>query len=224
MTNLDSILKSRNITLPTKVSLIKAVVFPVVMYGCESWTIKKSWVLKTWCFCTVVLEKTHESPSDCKEIKLVNPKGNQPWVLTGCWSWSANTLATWWKQPTHWKSLRCWRHLPKDWRQKEKGVTENEMVGWHHQLNRHESEQTPEDSEGQGSLANCSLWGHKELDTTVWLNNSVSCLRDTETSTRWKKLTAWRPDCSHDMSCHNSEDWPQGNGSKLTVELKINYT
>ena len=79
MTNLDSILKSRDITLPTKVCLVKAMVFPVVMYGCESWTIK----LKNWFFWTVVLEKTLESPLDCKEIQPVPPKGDQSWVFIG---------------------------------------------------------------------------------------------------------------------------------------------
>ena len=81
MTNLDSILKNRDITLPTKVHLIKAIVFPVVLYGCESWT-KESWALKNWCCWTVVLEKglQQDSPLDCKEIKPVNPKGNQSWL------------------------------------------------------------------------------------------------------------------------------------------------
>ena len=82
MINLDSILKSRDITLPTKVHLVMAMVFPVVMYGCESWTIKKA-EPKNWCFWTVVLEKTLESPLDCKEIQLVHAKGNQSWVLIG---------------------------------------------------------------------------------------------------------------------------------------------
>ena len=81
MTNIDCILKSRDITLPTKVHLVKAMFFPVVMYGCESWTIKR--VPKNWCSWTVLLEKTLESPLDCKEIKPVNPKGNQSWVFIG---------------------------------------------------------------------------------------------------------------------------------------------
>ena len=80
MTNLGSILKSRDITLPTKVRLVKAMVFPVVMYGCES---KESWVPKNWCFWTVVLVRTLESPLESKEIKPVNPKGNQPWIIIG---------------------------------------------------------------------------------------------------------------------------------------------
>jgi len=82
MTNLDSILKSIDITLPTKVCLVKAMVFPVVMYGCDSWDYK-GWVPKSWCFWTVVLEKTLESPFDCKEIKPVNPKGNEPRIFIG---------------------------------------------------------------------------------------------------------------------------------------------
>ena len=82
MINLDSILKSRDITLLTKVHLFKAMVFPVVMYGCESWTIKKA-ELKNWCFWTVVLEKILESPLDYKEIQPINPKGNQSWIFTG---------------------------------------------------------------------------------------------------------------------------------------------
>ena len=85
MTNLDSILKSRDITLSTKVSLVKVMVFSVVMYGCESWTVKKAecWVPKNWCFWTVVLEKTLESPLDCKESQPVHPKGDQSWVFIG---------------------------------------------------------------------------------------------------------------------------------------------
>ena len=81
MTNLESILQSRDITLLTNACLVKAMVFPVVMYGCENWTIKESWALKSWCFWTVVLEKTLESPLYCKEIKSVNTKGNQSWIF-----------------------------------------------------------------------------------------------------------------------------------------------
>ena len=116
MTNLDSILKSRDITLPTSnVHLVKTMVFPVVMYGCESWTIKKAEQSKNWCFWTVVLEKTLESPLDCKEIQPVHPKGNQSWMnihwKAWCWSWSSNTLATWCKELTHWKRPWCWERL-----------------------------------------------------------------------------------------------------------------
>ena len=94
MTNLDSILKSRGITLPTNVCLVKAMVFPVVMYGCETWT-KESWVPKNWCFWTVVLEKTLESPLDCKEIKSVNSKGNQFWTFIGRTDAETETPVLW---------------------------------------------------------------------------------------------------------------------------------
>ena len=100
MTNLDSILKSRNITFPTKVCLVKAMVFPVVMYGCElDW--EESWTLKNWCFWTVVLEKTPESPLDCKEIQPVHPKGDQPCVFFGRNDAKAETPVLW---PPHAKS------------------------------------------------------------------------------------------------------------------------
>ena len=106
MINLDSILKSRDITLPTKVHLVKVMVFPVVMYGCESWTIKKAELRKIDAF---ELEKTLESPLDCKEIQAEHPKGVH-WTE---WSWSSNsnTLATWCEEPTHWKSPWCWERL-----------------------------------------------------------------------------------------------------------------
>ena len=96
MTNLDRILKSRDITLSTKIRLVKAMVFPIVMYGCES--CKESWVPKNWCFWTVVLEKTLESPLDCKEIQPVHPKGDQSWVYhwkDWCWSWNSIFWLMW---------------------------------------------------------------------------------------------------------------------------------
>ena len=95
MTNLDSILKSRDITLPTKVHLVKAMVFPVVMYGCESWDYKESQALKNWCLWTMVLEKTLESPAYCKKIKPVHPKGNQSWIFTGRTDGDAETPILW---------------------------------------------------------------------------------------------------------------------------------
>jgi len=114
MTNLDSILKSRDITLPTKVHLVKAMVLPVVMYGCES-DYKESWALKNWCFWTVVLEKTLESPWDCKEIKPINPKGNQSWILIGRTDAEAETPIlrsdAWCKEQTHSKRPWCWERL-----------------------------------------------------------------------------------------------------------------
>ena len=151
MTNVDSILKSRDITLPTKVHLVKAMVFPGVMDGCESWTIKKSWMPKNWCFWTVVLEKTLESPLDCKEIKPVNPKGNQSWIFIGRTDAESETSILWLLDAKNWL-IRNDPDSGKDWRQKEKGMTEEEMGGWHHQLDGHKFEQALGVGDGQGSL------------------------------------------------------------------------
>ena len=138
MTNLDSILKSRDITLPTNVYLVKAMVFPVVIYGCESWTVKKAWALKNGCFWTVVLEKTLESPLDCKEIQPVHCKGNQSWIFIGRTDAEAETAIL---CPPDAKNWLIWKDpdARKYWRL-EKGMTEDEMVGWHHWLNEHEFE------------------------------------------------------------------------------------
>ena len=140
MTNLDSILKSRDITLPTKVRLVKAMVFPVVMSGCESWTAKKAecWK-KNWCFRTVVLEKTLESPLDRKEIQPVHPKGDQSWVFIGRTDAEAKTPVLW---PPHVKSWLIGKDpdTGRNWGQEEKQTTEDEMVRWHHWLDGHEFE------------------------------------------------------------------------------------
>ena len=131
---------------------------------------KEGWVPKNWCFGTVVLEKTLESPLECKEIKPVNPKGNQPWIFIGGTEAEAEALIVW---PSDVK-IQLTGKVPdarKYWREKEKGTTEEEMVGWHHWLNGHEFAQTLGDGEGQGSLACCTPWDHKESDMTEWLNN-----------------------------------------------------
>ena len=136
MSNLGSIFKSRDITLSTKVHLVKTMVFPVVMYGCESWTIKKAecWRIDTW---TVVLEKTLESPLNCKEIQPVHPKADQSWVFIGRSEVGAEIPILW---PPHAKSWLIWKDpdAGKGWGQEEMGMTEDEMVGWLHQLNGHE--------------------------------------------------------------------------------------
>ena len=136
---------------------------------------------KNWCFWTVVLEKTLESPLDCKEIQPVHSEGDQPWVCFGRTDAKAEAPIFW---PPHAKSLgQYFGHLMgrpirkdsdvgKDRKQEEKGKTEDEMVRWHHWLNGHEFEQVLEDGKGQGSLECFSPWGHKELDTTDWLNNN----------------------------------------------------
>ena len=137
VTNLDCIFKSRDITLPTKFHLVKAMVFPVVMYGCESSTIRKAEcrridAFELWCW-----RKLLKSPLDCKEIQPVHPQGDKSWVFIGRTDVEAETAILW---PPDTKSWLIWKDpdAGKDWRQEEKGVTENEMVGWHYRLNGHE--------------------------------------------------------------------------------------
>ena len=160
MTNLDSILKSRDITLPTKIYLVKAMVFS----SCHVWMweldYKESWALKNWCFWTVVLEKTLESLLECKETKLVNPKGNQSLIFIGRTDAEAGALIVWPPDTNSWLFGKD-PNAGKDWRQEEKGMTEDEMVGWHHQLDGHEFEQDPGVGDGQGSLVGFSPWSHR---------------------------------------------------------------
>ena len=139
-TNLDSILKSRDITLPTNVRKVSYSFFSSLVWIWELGH-KESWMLKNWCFWIVVLEKTLESPLDCKEIKPVNPKGNQPWIFIGRTDSKAEAVIFW----SHDAKSQLTGKGPdagKDWGQEEKGVIENEMVGWHHWLSGHKSEQT----------------------------------------------------------------------------------
>ena len=124
---------------------------------------------KNWCFWTVVLEKTLDSALDCKDFQPVHPKGYQSWIFI--WSTDAET-----ETPIFWPpDVKSWLILKdpdvgKDWRQEQKGTTEDEMAGWHHCLNGRESEWTPGVGDGQGGLLCCSSWGRKELDMTEWLN------------------------------------------------------
>ena len=132
---------------------------------------KEGWVPKNWCFWTVMLEKTLESPLDCKDIQPVHPKGNQSWILTGRTDAEAETPILWTPDAKNWL---IWKDpdAGKDWRKEEKGTTEDEMVGGHHQLNGHEFGWTPWVGDRQGGLACCSPWGHKESDTTEQLNRT----------------------------------------------------
>ena len=135
---------------------------------------KESWAPKNWCFWTVVLEKTLENPLDCKEIKRIHPKRNQSWIFIGRTDDEAETSILW---PPDVKNWLIWidPDAGKDWGQEKKGVTEDEMVGWHYQLsglNGHDFEQTLGDGEGQGNLACCSPWGCKGSDRTDQLNNN----------------------------------------------------
>ena len=167
MTNLYSILKSRDITTkgPSSQS-----------YGFSSshvcmWELDctESWAAKNWCFWTVVLEKTLASPLDFKEIQAINPKGNQSWMFFGRVDAESEAPILW---PPDVKNWLIWKDpdAGKDWRWVEKGTTEDEMAGWHHRLKGHGFEWTPRVGDGQGGLVYCSPWGHKESDTTEWLN------------------------------------------------------
>ena len=126
---------------------------------------EESWALKNWCFWTVIL-KTLESPLDYKETQLVHPKGDQSWIFIGRTDAEAPIL--WPPDAKNWL-LGKDPDAGKDWRQ-EKGMTEDEMIGWHHWFDGHEFEEALRVGDGQGSLACCSPWGHKESDTTEWLN------------------------------------------------------
>ena len=130
---------------------------------------EEGWAPKNWCLWTVVLEKTLESPLDCKEYQLVHPKGNQPWIFFGRTDAKAETPILW---PPDAKNYLIAKDpdAGKDWRQEQMRETEGEMVGWHHQHNGHEFEQAPGAGDGQGGLKCYSPWGHKESDTTEWLN------------------------------------------------------
>ena len=177
MTNLDSILKSRDITLLTKMHIVQAMVFPVVMYRCESWNIKKTEhritdAFKLWCWRSLLRVPWIERRSNQSILKEINREYSLEGQMLklkhqyfGHLIWRANSL----EKTQMFGKIEGRR---KDWREKKKGATEDEMVGWHHQFNGHEFEQTPGDGEGQRSLACCSPWGYKEMDTTWWLNNT----------------------------------------------------
>ena len=155
--------------MPTKVRLVKAMVFPVVMFGCESWTIKKAerWridAFELWC-----LRRLLRPPLDCEEIQPVHPKGYQSWVFIVKTDVEAETPIL---RPPDVKSWLICKDTDagKDWGQEETRTTEDEMVGWHHWLNGHGFGWTPGVGDGQGGLACCISWGRKELDTTERLN------------------------------------------------------
>ena len=132
---------------------------------------EESWAPKNWCFWTVVLEKTLESPLDCKEIQPVHSEGDESWLFSGRNDAKAETPILW---PSCVKSWLIGKDSDagRDWGQEEKGMTEDKMAGWHPGLYGHESEWTPGDGDEQGGLACCDSWVRKELDTTEWLNNN----------------------------------------------------
>ena len=160
MTNLDSILNSRDINLPKKVHLVKAMIFPVDMYECESWTIKKAehWripAFELWCW-----RRLLRVPWTARRSKPINPKGNHFWISIGRTDAEAEKPIL---CPSDAKSWLIGKDpdAGKDRRQEEKGITENKMVGWNHWFNRHEFEQALGDGGGQESLVCCNPWGHK---------------------------------------------------------------
>jgi len=170
MTSLDSILKNRHYSANKGLSSQS--------YGFSSshvwmWELdyEESWVPKNWCLWTVVFNKTLESPLDCKEIKSVNPKGNQPWIFIGRTDAEAPIL---WPPDANSRLIRKDPDAGKDWKKVEKGTTEDETVEWHHQLNGRKFEQALGDGEGQRRLAVLQSMGHKELDRTERLNNNNS--------------------------------------------------
>ena len=175
-------IKKQTLLCHKKVHIVKAMVF----FSSHVWIWeldhKKGRVPKNWCLWTVVLENTLESPLDCKEIQPVNPQGNQSWIFIRRTDTEAEVPILW---PPDANSRLIGKDpdAGKDWRQEEKGMTEDEMVGWHHRLNGYEFEQALGNGEGQGSLACCSPWGHRESTTTerqtititvLWMRKQIS--------------------------------------------------
>ena len=155
---------------------------------------EEGWAPKNWCFWTVVLEKTLESPLDCKEILPIHSEGDQPWDFFGRNDAKAETPVL---QPPHVKSWLIGKDSDagRDWGQEEKGTTENEIAGWHHWLDGHESEWTPGVGDGQEGLACCNSWDRKELDTTEWLN---------WTEEMGVRLLGWETSLKEGMATHSS--------------------
>ena len=169
MTNLDSILKSRDIVLLTKIRIVKAMVFLSSYVWMWELDHKESWAPKNWSFWIVVLKKTLENPLDCKEIQLVNPKGNQSWIFIARTNAETEAPEVWPLAGKNWH-IRKYPDAGKDWIQEENGRTEAEMVGWHHWLDGHESEQALEVGDGQGHLAHCSPWLSKRQ---TWMSEWI---------------------------------------------------
>ena len=165
MTNLNSILKSRDITLPTNAPSSQSYCFPRNHLWVWELDHKESWVQKNFCFWTVVLEKTLESPLDSKEIKPVNPKGNQSWIFTGRIGVEAEATIPLPPAVNNWL-IRKDPDIEKVWRQEEKGMTGEEMFWWHHWCDGRKFKQTPGVGDEQQMLACYSVWGCKELDMT----------------------------------------------------------
>ena len=171
MTNLDRILKSRDITLPTKVHLVKATVIPVAMYGCEGWTIRKAehWridAFELWCWRRLLGVPWTTRRSNQSILKEISPRCSLEGLILKL------KLQYFGHLMQRADSLEKTLILGKDWGQEEKGTTEDEMAGWHHWLNGHGFGWTPGVGDGQRGLVCCSSWGRKESDTTEWLNRT----------------------------------------------------
>ena len=154
-----------------------------------------------------MLEKTLKSPLDCKEIKPINPKGNQFWIFIGRTDAEAEALILWPPYANSWlirKDTDAW----KDWMPEEEGMTGDEMVGWHHWLYGHKFEQALGVSNGQGSLAYYSPWGHRESDTIEWLNwteKRRGCWQQeiqVEKSRRWQEILGWGQEINNKERCY----------------------
>ena len=169
ITSLDCILKSQRHYFVNKGPSSQGYGFSSSHLWMWKLDYKESWMLKNWCFWTVVLEKTLQRSLDFKETQPVHPKRDQSWLFIGRTDFEAETPTLW---PPNVKNWVIWKDPDpgKDWRQEEKGTTEDEMVGWHHGLNGREFEWTLGDGDGQGGLACCSQWGRREVDMTEWLN------------------------------------------------------
>ena len=171
MTNLGNVLQSKAITLPTKVHLVKAMVFPVVMHGCESWAIQKAECQKIGAFELWGwrrLSRVHWMARRSNQLTLEEINPEHSFIRRTDAEVAAPIL--WPPDEESWITGKD-PDAGKDWGQEEKGVTEDEMVGWHHRLSGHKFEQTLGDSEGQGSLACCSPWGRRESGMTEWLKS-----------------------------------------------------
>ena len=189
--------------MPTKVHLVKAIVFPVVMYGCESWTVKKIecqriGAFELWCW-----RRLLTVPWIVRRSNQSIPKGDQSWVFFRRTNAKGETPVLW---PPHVKSWLIGKdpEAGRDWGQEEKGTTEDEMGGWHHWLNGREFERTPGDGDGQGGLVYCNSWGSKESDTTERLNwtelNKNSDPGIFEWRRKWKPTLVFLPGKSHVQS------------------------
>ena len=190
MTNLDNILKGRDITLPTKVHLVKAMVFPVVMYGCESWMVKKvkSWgidVFELWCWRRLLRVSWTAGRSNQFILEEISPGCS----LEGLMPKLKETSILWPPDAKSWL-IRKDPGAGKDWRWEDKRMIEHELVGWHHQLNGHGFGWTPGVGDGQGGLVCCGSWGCKELDMTEklsWTELKNFCRR------KWQPTSVWLP-------------------------------